>query len=527
MTAADVSAVSVDLSGDGRTVTQRKLCSTQACPCEVSEWSPPTACDMATGTTRRTRTITKQGPSCPPLEAITPCPVSCVIGNWSAWTDCSATCGPGKRTRTAPITRNPLNGGTTCEVVAGGGTVANNVITQTQDCTGVQCPASCQLGPWSPWSPCSVSCGAGTQTRMATITRQPLHGGADCSTVAGGGVVANNVVTQTQECMGPRCPVSCRVSPITPASQRVSPRVELGTNCVQVRNVRSFDGEQNRAPGSALGSLAQLPSTIDKVPGWSGDAHENPGGKVQSAEACRQQALANPKYVAWGYRTPAHPDPSWQNTCFLYTAMSQFPGNAGDTAHETGCLQPGQRVASGCKHPQAPARAPGRAFTPGTLLRRHFPLNSMTASLSATEMNAAFRNPFATSLAQVPSFEFSGGNFIGLEFTGWFIPTSSGIYTFGSLSDDGSDMALYINNAWDIITNAYGYRRLNRRTPGTRNLTAFVPYPIRIRFHKQDGGETLNLFWIPPGADGLTPIPFSVFQSTPTILAEGFPNPAV
>ena len=416
MTAADISIASMNLSGDGKTVTQSKLCNSQACPCEVSEWSPPTACDMATGTTRRTRTITKQGPSCPPLEAIAPCPVSCVIGNWSAWTDCSATCGPGKRTRTAPITRNPLNGGTTCEAVAGGGTVANNVITQTQDCTGVQCPASCQLGAWSPWSVCSVSCGAGTQTRMATITRQPLHGGADCTTVAGGGVVANNVVTQTQECMGPRCPVSCRVSPLTPASKLVRPRAELGTNCVQVSNVRSFDGVQ------------------------------------------RQQQISS---------------------------------------------------------------------TPGTLLRRYFTLNSTRASLSATEMNAAFRNTSAISLTQVTSFAISAGNFIGLEFTGWFTPTSSGNHAFGSASDDGSDMALYINNKWDIITNAYGYRRLNQPTPGSRNLTAFVSYPIRIRFHKQDGGETLNLFWIPPGGLGFTPIPFSVFRSTPTVLAEGFPNPAV
>jgi hypothetical protein len=240
MTAADVQAVSVDLSGDGKTVTQRKLCNTQQCPCEVSEWGPPTACDMTSGTTQRIRTITKPGPSCPPLQATAPCPVPCVIGNWSAWTDCSARCGPGTRTRTAPITRNALNGGTTCQVVAGGGTVANNVVTQTQECTGVQCPVSCQLGDWSPWSQCSVSCGAGTQTRTATITRQPQHGGAACTTVAGGGVVANNVVTQTQECMGLRCPVSCRVSAMSPASQTVRPRTDLGTNCVQVRNVRSF-----------------------------------------------------------------------------------------------------------------------------------------------------------------------------------------------------------------------------------------------------------------------------------------------
>ena len=168
-------------------------------------------------------------------------------------------------------------------------------------------------------------------------------------------------------------------------------------------------------------------------------------------------------------------------------------------------------------------------LTSGSLLRRYFTLNSTTAGLSTAEMNAAFRNTTAISLTQVTSLAPFAGDFIALEFTGWFVPTSSGNHTFGLTSDDGSDMALYINNAWDIVTTAYGYKptEASPPVPGTRNLTAFVPYPIRIRFHEQGGGEALNLFWIPSGASVYAVVPMSVFRSATTVLAEGFPNPAV
>lgn len=92
-----------------------------------------------------------------------------------------------------------------------------------------------------------------------------------------------------------------------------------------------------------------LPNDIDKVSGWSG-AHENPGDKNQTAEDCRQKAInSNGKYAAWGFRKDTHPDPNWKNTCFLYTTpFNQYKGDLNDTVHETGCLQPGQKVEWGC-----------------------------------------------------------------------------------------------------------------------------------------------------------------------------------
>jgi hypothetical protein len=94
-----------------------------------------------------------------------------------------------------------------------------------------------------------------------------------------------------------------------------------------------------------------LPTDIDKVIGFSGDAHDNPGLTNQTAESCRQLALKNPKYVAWGYRVPETVDPAWRNTCFLYTQLRPFAGNPDDKQHMTGCLRSGEKVALGCKVP--------------------------------------------------------------------------------------------------------------------------------------------------------------------------------
>lgn len=94
-----------------------------------------------------------------------------------------------------------------------------------------------------------------------------------------------------------------------------------------------------------------LDTSIDSVFGWAGN-HENPVGKNQTEESCRQLALKDPKYVAWGYRTSDHPDPEWKNTCFLYTQGFQpMNANPSDIAHKTGCLRPGEKVSLGCKVP--------------------------------------------------------------------------------------------------------------------------------------------------------------------------------
>lgn len=89
---------------------------------------------------------------------------------------------------------------------------------------------------------------------------------------------------------------------------------------------------------------------VDKVTGWSGN-HINPdNNKNETEESCRLKALQDPnKFAAWGYRKSNHPDSNWKNTCFLYTKPFQPFGGANDDVHVTGCLNPGEKVALGCK----------------------------------------------------------------------------------------------------------------------------------------------------------------------------------
>ena len=75
------------------------------------------------------------------------------LGPWTKWTECSTTCGGGTQRRTRE-----------CGLLSKG---TNNPCKQTlievNKCNVLPCPS---FGPWSSWSPCSVTCGGGNQTRM-------------------------------------------------------------------------------------------------------------------------------------------------------------------------------------------------------------------------------------------------------------------------------------------------------------------------------------------------------------------------
>ncbi len=88
----------------------------------------------------------------------------CQVSEWGPFSDCSEKgwCG-GTKTRTRSI----LVGGANCPA-----------LTETVACQ--VCPVHCQTTEWSTWSPCSATCGGGTQTRTRTITVQPANGGVAC-----------------------------------------------------------------------------------------------------------------------------------------------------------------------------------------------------------------------------------------------------------------------------------------------------------------------------------------------------------
>ena len=94
---------------------------------------------------------------------------------------------------------------------------------------------------------------------------------------------------------------------------------------------------------------------LDAVMGWNNTGIEERkvgDSSNESPLSCRNMAAADPgKYAAWGYRTPEHGLAEYQNTCFLYLkdSFKPFAGNTGDLAHMTGCVNPGEKVATGCK----------------------------------------------------------------------------------------------------------------------------------------------------------------------------------
>jgi hypothetical protein len=91
-------------------------------------------------------------------------------------------------------------------------------------------------------------------------------------------------------------------------------------------------------------TTGQLPPNIDVVNGFSSNWEDPPDNSNKTQEMCRQLALSsNGKYVAWGHRPKL-------NTCFLYKqGFAPYNGNPSDTDHVTGCINPMEKVAKGCK----------------------------------------------------------------------------------------------------------------------------------------------------------------------------------
>jgi hypothetical protein len=158
---------------------------TQTCPvdCVLNDlpdtWSE---CDPNTGTQTKTATVKYSskngGLTCPSATKTQTCPVDCQY-TWSNWTNCTADCGTGYQYRTPNITVNPKNGGAKCP--SGPTYTACTFGDPTcRTCNNQQCvPVNCEY-TWSDWSPCSKTCGGGTQNRNIIITKYPQNFGNSC-----------------------------------------------------------------------------------------------------------------------------------------------------------------------------------------------------------------------------------------------------------------------------------------------------------------------------------------------------------
>ncbi|KAL3119256.1 hypothetical protein niasHT_000200 [Heterodera trifolii] len=91
----------------------------------------------------------------------------CEMSEWSPWSECSVSCGKGKRNRHRSVKSLPQNGGNKCP--------PREHRVQERHCEMRPCaPSTCRVSRWSIWSPCSVNCGIGYQTRRRRVHRYGL-----------------------------------------------------------------------------------------------------------------------------------------------------------------------------------------------------------------------------------------------------------------------------------------------------------------------------------------------------------------
>ncbi|KAK2858572.1 hypothetical protein Q5P01_003192 [Channa striata] len=136
-------------------------------------------------------TCTPEGDYCQDID----CRVDGGWTLWSVWSDCSVTCGQGTQVRTrACINPPPRNNGSYC----------SGPERDWQDCYTPPCLDD--LCPWSPWSPCSQSCGAGSVSRRRVCVCEE-GGDAACPTE----IARERNREETQLCYKqpcPECPMS-------------------------------------------------------------------------------------------------------------------------------------------------------------------------------------------------------------------------------------------------------------------------------------------------------------------------------
>jgi hypothetical protein len=163
------------------------------------------------------------GMACPPSANLTrhkqcthlpPCPADCETGAWVDWSPCTQTCGSGgSQSRHRPITSPAKDGGIACPMLEmtqacdgsgdsegdGGGEVV-----------GFSCPVDCEVSPWDSCSPCSHSCGGGSQLCQRSVTRRASHGGKACPALMG-----------SRSCADAYCPLDCVMSKVASHARRL------------------------------------------------------------------------------------------------------------------------------------------------------------------------------------------------------------------------------------------------------------------------------------------------------------------
>jgi hypothetical protein len=188
-------------------ISDARVCNEQACPldCFVHQWgaySPCTTSCGPAGTKSRWRATgqvqLRGGKPCPATHETVrceiPCPQHCQVASWGLWGTCTQTCGRGQQTRTRSVVAHDEFGGYVCPALA-----------QSQDCNEHLCPQDCVQSAWGLWSPCTLSCGSGTQSRSRTVLQEPAKRGAFFGKPC-------EAATEMQACNAKSCAIDCAVS---------------------------------------------------------------------------------------------------------------------------------------------------------------------------------------------------------------------------------------------------------------------------------------------------------------------------
>jgi len=117
---------------------------------------------------------TEYGAGCPELSMVKvcnviKCPVDCKMTDWEDFSKCTKECGGGVKTRTRVVDVLPKNGGASCAATQ-----------DTQPCMTFSCDRDCTLTPWTPFSPCTKACNAGTQKQTKSVV-VPVRGEGTCA----------------------------------------------------------------------------------------------------------------------------------------------------------------------------------------------------------------------------------------------------------------------------------------------------------------------------------------------------------
>jgi len=189
-------------------LSRTRSCEQQACPidCVHADWADIGSCSVTcgTGSKPQSRSITTAmaygGVSCPTGDDLLrnelceepACPIDCVMNGWSGWSDCTASCGTEGtwfRDRTIDTSTPQAHGGAACPVSR-----------ETGRCNDGPCPVHCEVGDWELWTPCTVTCGTGTETHAREIVVDVAHNGDVCP-----------LLTEVRTCSPEHCAVNCDV----------------------------------------------------------------------------------------------------------------------------------------------------------------------------------------------------------------------------------------------------------------------------------------------------------------------------